>query len=320
MGRTNSSTVHRRYVLVTAAYNEEAYIEKVLQSVVSQSLLPKKWIVVSDGSTDRTDKIVRSYADRYEFIQLHRVTEEHDRNFAAQVNAINLGFAQLRILDYDYVGNLDADISLEPTYFSRLITKFERDPELGLGGGFIHEEYHGQFKCRKTNRNNSVPHALQLFRRECFQSLGGYVPLPYGGPDWHAEVTARMNGWRVEAFAELPAFHHRPTGTAAGLLRYWYRQGLMDFSLGSYPLFEVVKLVRRLPSKPYVLGALARLMGFVSAYWRGDWRPVSAEFVEFLRNEQRKRLWYSLRRPQGYGRIHINSNTSNTSSSDNVPG
>jgi glycosyltransferase involved in cell wall biosynthesis len=293
----DNMTAHKKYVLVTAAYNEEVYIEKVLRSVVSQSVLPKKWIVVSDGSTDRTDEIVRTYAERYEFIQLHRITERHDRNFAAQVHAINLGFAQLRGMEYDYIGNLDADISLECTYFARLLRRFEMDTHLGLAGGSIYEESHGQFRYRKNNNLRSVAHGVQMFRRECLKALGGYVPLPYGGPDWHAEVTARMNGWRVEAFADLPAFHHRPTGTAAGLLRYWYRQGLMDFSLGSHPLFEVVKVATRVPRRPYVLGAFARLLGFVWAHCSGDRRPVSGEFVQFLRNEQKKRLRYWLRKP-----------------------
>jgi glycosyltransferase involved in cell wall biosynthesis len=315
----NTSAAYKKYVLVTAAYNEEAYIKKALQSVVTQSLLPTKWIIVSDGSTDRTDEIVRTYADRYEFIKLHRITERHDRNFAAQVHAINLGFAQLRGIDYDYIGNLDADISLECTYFARLLQRFEMDPHLGLAGGSIYEESHGKFRYRKNNNLRSVAHGVQMFRRDCMKALGGYMPLPYGGPDWHAEVSARMSGWRVEAFAELPAFHHRPTGTAGGLLRYWCRQGLMDFSLGSHPLFEVVKLVKRLPSKPYVLGALARLAGFAWAHYRRDRRPVSAEFVHFLRNEQKRRLWFSLKKQQRNGQSVLYSNTSNSSSADNVP-
>src|SRR4051794_28454197 len=129
---------NRGYVLVTAAYNEERFIERPLATVVSQTLLPLKWIVVSDGSTDRTDAIVLDYARRYPFIHLHRITEDHPRNFAAQVYAINAGFAELKGDCYDYIGNLDADISLEPTYFAELIARLEADPRLGLAGGFIH--------------------------------------------------------------------------------------------------------------------------------------------------------------------------------------
>lgn len=280
----------KKYVLVTAAYNEEAYLQRLLVSVVHQTVSPLKWIIVSDGSTDRTDEIVEAFAKDHEFIQLHRVTERHERNFAAQVNGINRGFALLGGLDYDFIGNLDADISLEPTYFEKLLKEFERDPQLGLAGGFIYEDAGAGFESRRGNRTRAVPHALQLFRRQCFEQLGGYLPLPYGGPDWHAEVSARMNGWTVEAFPDLPAFHHRPTGTAGGLLRYWYRQGFMDYSLGSHPLFEIMKLACRLRSRPYVIGALARFTGFVLASVRGDTRPVSDLFVRFLQDEQKTRL------------------------------
>ncbi len=285
------------YVLVTAAYNEEAYIEKTLSSVVSQTIPPRRWVVVSDGSTDGTDAIVRRYAEKHAYLQLYRIREEHERNFAAQVNAINTGFALLGGVEYQFAGNLDADISFGPDYFERLMAKLQAKPEIGIGGGFLHEERGQVFEPRKGNRASSVPHAVQLFRRECLSSLGGYAPLPYGGPDWHAEVCARMKGWRVESFPDLPVFHHRPTGTAGSLLRYWYRQGLMDFSLGAHPLFELGKLARRAGQKPILLGAAARLAGFGSAYCRGEKRVVSQEFIGYLRSEQTARLRRTFSKP-----------------------
>jgi poly-beta-1,6-N-acetyl-D-glucosamine synthase len=280
-----------RYVLATAAYNEEAFIERTLESVVAQTVRPEKWIIVSDGSTDRTDEIVGCYAAAHEFIQLQRITEAHPRNFAAQVHAINTGFSLLSCLEYDFIGNLDADITLAPTYFARLLEKFDADPGLGLAGGCIYEERNGGgYFPRRSNSTRSVAHALQLFRRECMDTLGAYAPLPYGGPDWHAEVCARMNGWRVESFPELRALHHRPTGNAEGKLRSWRRAGLMDFSMGTHPLFEVFKLARRLPERPAVIGAIVRLAAFLWAGCRGKDRPVAAQFVRFLRAEQMQRL------------------------------
>lgn len=281
----------RPYVLVTAAYNEEALIESLIASVISQSVLPLKWVIVSDGSTDRTDEIVLDYTKLHSFIELLRIAEDHPRNFEAQANAINAGVARLTRLGYDYIGNVDSDISFGQSYFERLIDRFENDPSLGLAGGFIHEECNGKFQSRKSNRTQSVAHAVQLFRRSCFEAIGShYLPLPYGGPDWHAEVSARMKGWRVQAFPELRVLHHRPTGTAGGLLRYCFRQGLMDYSLGVHPLFEIAKLLPRFMSQPYVLGGLLRLVGFACGYCRGEKRLVSNEFVEFLRGEQVERL------------------------------
>ena len=279
------------YVITTAAWNEEAQIERVVGSVIAQTVLPLRWVIVSDASTDRTDDIVRKYAEQYDFIELHRINDDHPRNFAAQVNAINAGFARLRGMEYDFIGNLDSDISFEPTYFEKLLDRFDQDPMLGLAGGWIHEEQQGAFKPRRHNNPSGVPHAVQLFRRECFQRLGGYVPLPYGGSDWHAEVRSRMAGWHVQSFPDLKVFHHRPAGGAEGCLRSWYRMGLMDYALGSHPLFEIVRLARRVRSRPYVLAAFVRFCAFVWANCGREKRPVSEEFVKYIRREELGRLW-----------------------------
>jgi hypothetical protein len=286
--RQNAS---KRYVLVTAAYNEEAFIEKTIAAVVAQTVPPEQWVIVSDCSTDRTDEIVRDYSGTHNFIQLLRITEEHPRNFAAQVNAINRGVKRLDHLGYDFVGNLDADISFSTSYYGQLLAKFEQNPRLGLGGGTILEEQRGQFRSRRSNRSRSVAHAVQFFRRECFESIGGYLPLKYGGPDWHAEVSARMKDWDVRSFPDLGVFHHRPTGTADRLMRHWFRQGRMDYSLGSLLLFEAFKCLLRVPEKPFFLGAVSRLAGFTWSNLRRDEILVSDEFVRFLREEQKERLW-----------------------------
>ena len=289
-------TGNNAYVLVTTAYNEEKFIDDTIQSVVAQGTRPVKWIIVSDGSSDKTDDIVRSYAARHDFIQLHRITEDHPRNFAAQANAINAGIAQLKGVDYEFIGNLDADVTFDPEYFAKLLEKFRQTAALGLAGGFIHErDQDGVFKSRKTNSVTSVAHACQLFRRGCFESVGGsYLTLPYGGPDTYAETTARMKGWRVEAFSDLRVLHHRPTGSAGGVLRGWFRQGKMDHSLGALPLFELFKLARRVWVRPYVIGALARLAGFVYAYCRGESRPGPARIRNLLESRAAAKTGRSL--------------------------
>ena len=278
------------YVLVTAAFNEEAFIEKTILSVIGQTHRPTRWVIVSDGSTDRTDDIVTQYAARNEFMHLLRLVEDHPRNFAGQVSAINKGVASLKDVHYDFIGNLDADISLDPFYFDRLLQNFDRDPSLGVGGGLVHEKVRGGFKARRPRMLNSVAHAVQLFRRECYESIAGYVALPYGGPDTYAEVSARMKGWRVQVFPELPAYHHRPTGTAGSVVRYCFRQGLMDYSLGADSLFEVAKCLGRFQQAPYVVCGLARLGGFLWACFRREQRVAPKDFIEFWRAEQVDRL------------------------------
>lgn len=280
------------YALVTAAYNEERFIEKTLLSVIAQKARPVEWIIVSDASTDRTDEIIEGYTASYDFIRLVRITEQHSRNFAAQVTAINTGIRELRSRAFEYFGNLDADITVEPEYFSSLLEKFANNPRLGLGGGAIHEQSKdGHFRGRKRNSVRSVAHACQFFRRACFESVGGcYFPLPYGAPDVYAEVAARMNGWEVMSFPDLPVHHHRFTGSADHYLRNCFRQGKADYSLGTLPMFELVRVMRRSGDQPYVVGSLARLAGFGHAYWIGESRPVPEDFFRYIRKEQAHRL------------------------------
>ncbi|HXM23687.1 MAG TPA: glycosyltransferase family A protein [Terriglobales bacterium] len=284
------TSINKSYVLVTAAYNEERFIAKTIESVVSQTVRPKKWIIVSDGSTDQTDSIVDSRSRDYDFIRLHRICDPHPRNFAAQVNAINAGYALLKDLQFDFFGNVDADVSFAPSYYEQLLAKFEEDTTLGLGGGCIHEEINGAFLSRRGNSTRAVAHAIQLFRRECYEMVGPYVPLPYGGPDWVAEVVARHKGWRVRSFTELPVHHYRPTCSAGGLIRGRYRQGLMDHSLGCDPVFEVFKCLSRLSASPFLIGALARFSGFVWASCRRFPPAVPRDISEFLKAEQRARV------------------------------
>ena len=294
----------KRYALVTAAYNEERYVEELLRSVTAQTLLPLRWVIVSDGSTDRTEAIVRQYASQFDFIELFRIDDDHPRNFAAQVHAINAGLARLKGLDFDFIANADADVSFDPTYFSDLLRVFATEPKLGLAGGSVFERQDGEFKPRPDNRELSVAHATQCFRRECFESLGEcYLALPYGGADTYAEIRSRMNGWRVRSIAELRVFHHRPMGGASGWARGTFRQGRMDHSLGIHPIFEIGRLMLRVMARPFVLYAGMRLAGFCFSYCRADKRMVSREFIRFLRDEETERVLQLLRQRVLFARI-----------------
>jgi glycosyltransferase involved in cell wall biosynthesis len=279
------------YVLITAAHNEEQYIEGTIRSILGQSVQPLKWLIVSDASTDRTNEIVKKYAGENALIELVQLDVAHRHSFGRKSHAIMTGYNCLKGLEYGFIGILDADISLQPDYYTKLLNKFREDPKLGLTGGFIHEERRGVFTSRRSNRTFSVAGATQFFRRECFEGIGGILSLRYGGADWCAEVSARMMGWDVRAIPELKVFHHRTTGTANNLLRHRFQEGKKDFSLGVLPTFEVVKCIGRLVEKPPVIGGLARLAGFVWSYCIREERPVSQELVEFLRTEQKRRLF-----------------------------
>lgn len=282
--------MRRAYVLLTAAHNEEQHIEKVLQSVISQTRLPERWVIVSDNSSDRTDEIVRSYARKHQFVKFLRIDRNQGRSFGSKVLALHQGAKLLDGATYNYIGNIDGDLSLPADYFEKLISRFQQNPRLGIAGGFVHEEQGGEFRSRRTNSTWNVAHAGQLVRRDCYEQIGGYAVLEHGGEDWYAQTCARMKGWEVQAFPELHIHHHRHTGEGSARLANWMRLGRMDYDFGSHPLFEAVKCVRRFPDKPYVIGGSARFAAFLCSYVSRRRRPVSAEFAAFLANEQKSRL------------------------------
>jgi poly-beta-1,6-N-acetyl-D-glucosamine synthase len=288
------------YVLMTAAYNEEENIEKTIESVLSQTLLPTRWVIVSDGSVDRTDEIVREYAKKHSFIHFLRVARAPGRSFGSKVRALHAAFEMLRDAAYEFIGNLDADVSVNPLYFEDLIARLVGRPQLGLAGGFVVEEANGEFRDRKWNRAYSVAHAAQVIRRECYEAIGGYSVLEYGGEDWHAQTGAKMKGWEVEAFPELKIFHHRHTGEGDNLLRHKFRQGRMDYSFGSDPLFEILKCAERLPERPFFIGNMVRLAGFAWSCVCRDSRPVSSDFIAFLRREQKQKVRSLFGRLRGF--------------------
>jgi poly-beta-1,6-N-acetyl-D-glucosamine synthase len=278
------------YCLMTAAYNEEDHIARTIDAVLSQTLPPKRWVIVSDGSVDRTDEIIKAYSEQHHFIRFLRMARPPGRSFGRKVMALRAGCKLLEDVPFDFIGNLDADVSVPPAYFESLLTRLQGIPSLGIAGGFVCEEINGEFRSRRSNRVYSVAHAAQLVRRECYEAIGGYAILEYGGEDWHAQISAQIRGWTVEAFPELEIFHYRHTGEADNLVRHKFRQGRMDYSFGSNPTFEVLKCLQRLPEKPFVIGGMARLTGFLWSYVCRERRPVSDEFMAFLRKEQKEKL------------------------------
>ncbi len=285
------------YVLITPARNEEAYIEKTIQSVISQTVLPEKWIIISDGSTDRTDEIVQKYARTHEFIQLLSRSSDRERDFSSKVIAFNAGYSLLKDTQYEFIGNLDADVSVEPEYFGDLLKKFSRNDRLGIGGGWIYERENGKWCECFGNTERDVPGAVMLFRRKCFEDTGGYIPLKNGGEDTLAEVVARMNGWEAESFTDLKVLHYRNIGSGAGNILFGrIRQGAQEYSLGSHPLYLLAKFIYRLIEKPYVLGSLCRFIGYCRAFLSREKRIVQDDVVRYIRREEMARLKSLLRR------------------------
>ena len=279
-----------KYVLITPARNEEAFIGKTLDSMMAQTLLPERWVIVDDGSTDQTAEIVESYAKRHPWIDLVRRMPDRDRNFAGKVHAFNAGLERVRSLRFEAVGNLDADISFQPDHFEFLLKKLSEDPTLGVIGTAYDEE--GFDSIRDSFEGESSVHgACQLFRYRCFQDIGGYMPHRAGGIDWIAVTTARMKGWKTQNFRERRFRHHRPMGTAErGPVGAMFDYGKKDYFLGGSPIWEVFRVTYRMTKSPVFIGGLALFSGFCWAALRRTERPVSRELMQFHRREQMKKL------------------------------
>lgn len=279
-----------KYVLITSARNEESHIRKTLDSVVAQTRLPEHWVITDDGSTDRTAEIVEDYAARFPWISLIRRINRPNRNFGGKADAVNSGFKFLETAKFDVVGNLDADISFEPKLMEFLMEQFAADPQLGVAGTPYIE---GHFDSARDSfeGENYVAGQLQLFRRQCFEEIGGYSKSLAGGIDWIAVMTARMKGWKTRSFAEKRFVHHRLMSTAErGILAAYFSYGQKDYYLGGSPLWEIFRVGFRAMKKPYIIGAAAMGCGYCQAALSRMERPVSVELMRFHRHNQLKKL------------------------------
>lgn len=277
------------YVLITPARNEAAFIEETIKSVVAQTLRPLKWVIVSDGSTDGTDDIVRRHAVEHGWIELVRTPDRQERHFAGKVHAFNAGHARVKDLEYDVIGSLDADISFDEGYFAFLLDRFADNPKLGVGGTPFSEE--GATYDYRFTSTEHVSGACQLFRRECFEAIGGYVPMKVGGIDLVAVLTARMKGWQTRTFTEKICVHHRKTqsGKHSSLKRI-FRSGWHDYLMGGNPLWQFFRSMYQMSKSPLVVGGCALLAGYLWALVTRAERPVSRELVKFRSKEQMRRL------------------------------
>ncbi len=279
-----------KYIVVTAARDEAAYIEKTLQSMVSQTQLPERWFIVDDGSTDTTAEIVASYTARYAWIEVIYRPQRKERSFAGKVHSFDVAWARAQTLDFQAVANLDADVSFEPDHFEFLLEQLSRDLKLGVvGTPFTELGYDSAVDSFEGERH--VAGQCQLFRRQCFEEIGGYVPNPAGGVDWIAVTTARMKGWKTRSFSEKRYHHYRPMGTAEKKgLSALFSYGEKDYYLGGSPLWQVFRVCYRSTKKPFVIGGITLLAGYCWAALCRVKRPVSVDLVKFHRQEQMEKL------------------------------
>jgi poly-beta-1,6-N-acetyl-D-glucosamine synthase len=277
------------YVLVTPVRNEAAVIARTLDAVIRQTVQPAEWVIVSDGSTDGTDDAVGAAAGAHSWIRLLALPPRRGRSFAAVVHNTEAGVRALRSREYRYLGLLDADLDFQRDYFETLIGRFEANPRLGLAGGVVLDP--GSPRHRLPRNRIDVPGAVQMFRRECFERLGGLMPIPEGGWDCLTCAMARMHGFETRLMTDLVVDHLKPRDVyRGGRLRRVFHLGVRDYVLGYDPLFEVLKCVGRVNAAPFPVAPLAHWCGYCAAAVRRRPRVVPPAIVSYVRKEQRDRL------------------------------
>jgi biofilm PGA synthesis N-glycosyltransferase PgaC len=277
-----------KYAIITPIRDEERFIEATIASVKGQTIPPAEWVIVDDGSTDRTGEIIDRYEAQLPWLRVvHRANRGFRKSGGGVVEAFYDGYKALHRNDWDFIVKLDGDLTLPANYFEKCFTHFEHDPKLGIGGGEIYHDLGGARKL-EANPKFHVRGATKIYRRACWEAIGGLWQAP--GWDTIDEVKANMLGWKTYSFGELQIVHHRVTGTADGLLRDRIKHGTACYVSGYAPLFLLASCVSRLMQKPYVAGSAAILYGFVKGYWIRAPRVNDKQLIKYLRAQQLRRL------------------------------
>ena len=286
-GWTGEEPVPMRYVLITPVRDEVRFIELTIKSMLAQTVRPLKWVIVSDGSIDGTDDIVSKYASENPWIELIRMPERQERHFAGKVYAFEAGYANVRGMKYDAIGSLDGDVSFDKDFFVFLLKKLAEDTSLGLVGAAYIERSRKAYDYMFSSVDD-VPGVCQLFRRECFEEIGGYTPLKGGGIDYVALVAARMKGWKTRAFTDNVCIHHGTAQRSGFSARF--KLGMKDYALGNGPLWELLRTLYQTTRRPIIFRGILLAAGYFWALASCRERPISHEMIAFIRQDQARRL------------------------------
>lgn len=278
-----------KYVIITPVRNEEKYLEHTVKSVISQTIKPIEWVIVNDGSSDRTGIIIDSYSKQFQWIRpVHRKNRGYRKSGGGVIEAFYDGYEQLRFQAYDFIVKLDGDLSFDPDYFERLFCHFRENPELGIAGGMIYHVINGTLKLEK-NPIFHVRGATKVYKKDCWDALGGLLKAP--GWDTLDEVKANMLGWRTKSFSDLKIIHHRYTGAADGTWSNWVKNGRANYISGYHPLFMLFKCIKRTFQKPYLLVSLGLFWGFLSGYLKRISQVNDSHLINYLRKQQINRMF-----------------------------
>lgn len=275
-------------MIVTPVRDEEAYLRLTVESIIQQTIRPAEYVIVNDGSKDRTRNIIDEYVKQYPWIRgVHR----EDRGFrkwgAGIIEAFYDGFYALTCQDWEFMCKLDGDLSFGPEYFESAFHKFAQNSKLGIGGGFLYHIENGQ-KVWERHPTFHVRGGAKIYRSACWEAIGGLWVGP--GSDTVDEVKANMLGWSTMSFLDLEITHHRWTGAAYGRWGGIVKNGKTDYVAGYHPLFVLAKSLARFVQRPYVLGSCALVYGYLAAYFKQIPRVDDPELIQYLRRQQLAKL------------------------------
>jgi poly-beta-1,6-N-acetyl-D-glucosamine synthase len=281
-----------RYVVITPVRNEEVYLPRTIDSVVSQTLKPAKWIVVNDGSSDGTTSIADAAAARYNWIQVvHRADRGFREPGTGVVETFYDGLSHLDNEPWDFLVKLDADLVFAADFFERCIGHFKSNPRLGVGGGLIYRR--GADRWIVDSASDPAFHvrgATKIYRRECWEQIGGLIKMP--GWDAVDELKANMLGWKTYTFEDLEIRQLKDTGSADGNWRNSVKNGLANYVAGYHPVFMAAKCAKRLFARPYGIGAVGLAWGFINGYLNGTTRIRDSQLIRYVREQQLRRLTF----------------------------
>jgi biofilm PGA synthesis N-glycosyltransferase PgaC len=283
------------YCLVSPVRNEAEYILRTLNSVVNQTMLPKTWVIVDDGSTDETPAILAEYAARYPFIVIVQ-RDDRGRRWvgAGVVHTFNYGWDVAKKAETDYLCKLDMDLELPLGYFEGLVALMEADPRLGTVSGKAYfpgktnrqKDFHGEL-IQETIGDDVSLGMTKFWRRTAFDEIGGLIPgVMWDGIDCYM---MRMQGWKAYSTdsPELRFIHLRPMGSSdRNILIGRQRHGLGQWFIGSSPIFVVMSAIFRLRFRPVMMGSVAMLWGYAKAALTRKPRYQNKEFRQALRRYQ----------------------------------
>jgi glycosyltransferase involved in cell wall biosynthesis len=277
-----------KYVIITPARDEEEFLEVTIASVVSQSIRPAQWIIVNDGSSDRTGEIIDRAAAQYPWITArHRANRGHREAGGGVIATFYEGYSQIASPDWDFLVKLDADLSFSNDYFEQCFIRFSKDSRLGIGGGGIYHEEDGGLKL-EPNPKFHVRGATKIYQKRCWEDIGGLLKAP--GWDTVDELKANMLGWSTRTFTELQLSHYRFTGAADGAWKDSIKNGRANYIAGYHPLFMLMKCARRLAKRPYFSGSVGLGWGYLSGYWRRIPQVEDRGLIRYTRSQQMRKL------------------------------